>query len=71
MFAVLGTTLLMGSALAIDVARMFATHNKLDVSPSMRRRSPPPRDLTLGDIRSPMPKRRCANISTPISTIAT
>ena len=29
MFAVLGTTLLMGSALAIDVARMFAVHNKL------------------------------------------
>ncbi|WP_193174774.1 pilus assembly protein, partial [Oricola nitratireducens] len=29
MFAVLGTTLLMGSAMAIDVARMFSYHNKL------------------------------------------
>lgn len=29
MFIALGTTLLMGSAMAIDVARMFATHNKL------------------------------------------
>lgn len=29
MFAILGTTLLMGSAMAIDVARMFSYHNKL------------------------------------------
>lgn len=29
MFVVMGTTLLMGSALAIDVARMFQVHNKL------------------------------------------
>ena len=49
MFAVLGTTLLMGSALAIDVARMFAVHNKLTFAVDAAALATT-QDLTLGTV---------------------
>jgi len=49
MFAVLGTTLLMGSALAIDVARMFAVHNKLEFAVDAAALATT-QDLTLGTV---------------------
>ena len=49
MFTVLGTTLLMGSALAIDVARMFAVHNKLTFAVDAAALATT-QDLTLGTV---------------------
>jgi len=49
MFVLVGTTLLMGSALAIDVARMFAVHNKLEFAVDAAALATT-QDLTLGTV---------------------
>ena len=49
MFAVLGTTLLMGTALAVDTARMFSVHNKLTFAVDAAALATT-QGLTLGDI---------------------